>query len=140
MDAVAAQLSGSSNGRAVQADAAIQSSARFGTLAACACYASLLALAHPSACKQVFNNSRTGAVESITADILLETTTLQTSITGTGPLVGKFVGAQCSWLYIRVRQCMLHLNCTNHEDRSRWGRKPGSSSHSAAARTQRCMQ
>jgi hypothetical protein len=42
---------------------------------------------------QVYNNSFTGEVQSVTADLLLESTTLQVSLKGSGPLVGPFVGA-----------------------------------------------
>jgi hypothetical protein len=42
---------------------------------------------------QVYNNSETGTVESLTAELLLESTSLHVSLVGTGPLVGKFVGA-----------------------------------------------
>jgi hypothetical protein len=42
---------------------------------------------------QVFNNSVTGEVERVTADFILDTTSLTMSLTGNGPFVGVFVGA-----------------------------------------------
>lgn len=69
---------------------------------------------------QVFNNSTTGEVESMTADVLLETTTLQVSITGSGPLVGKFVGVllsphklpPCHWPSVQRATCSIHACCS----------------------------
>ena len=60
---------------------------------------------------QVFNNSQTGEVESVTADVLLETTTLQVSITGTGPLVGKFVGMRICTQHAVPLVCLATRNC-----------------------------
>ena len=42
---------------------------------------------------QVYNDTVTGEVESLTTDLVLESTSLSVSLTGSGPLVGKFVGA-----------------------------------------------
>lgn len=42
---------------------------------------------------QVYNDAQTGKVESLTAELLFDSTSLQVSLTGNGPLVGKFVGA-----------------------------------------------
>lgn len=45
---------------------------------------------------QVYNDTVTGEVESLTADLVLESTSLSVSLTGSGPLVGKFVGARAA--------------------------------------------